>query len=270
MCNKIRHYHTGALTIAGRNYKNFLEHITIVIEDETDGGEGVGMTTIQPELTKTKSTIDFTTKLRNNTGKRYSMLQLTVYDLDGDLLGVIDSGSIEFTTTEEDDSAGAEQHECAAPGRTSISFDGTIKIVDVALYTEAMSEEPTSTADDVRLVNLSMTIGGLQLVTLPVRLNKVTHEIPDDKAQIQNISGTNYGAYTNGDVISDDPVLTSIATGSGVVAFSLESGANLYENTDGALITKATFDFANRKLNTLAVSMSVRHGFDSITAPEEP
>lgn len=263
MSAKKEHYDVGALTMAGSDYKYQLENIDIDVADTIEEGAGIGMINTEPELVKMKNTVSFKTKLPASgtyditSIAKANMLSLSVLSLGGNnILAVCESGTFTVSTTTHDVSAGAELAEWHDPGRTGIEWDLNLKIASTALFVKAMQ---TATAHNTpRLITLGMTIGGMLVSALPVRLHGSSHNIVDDGAQTQVLKGSSYGPYTSSLISSFDPILTSILTGTGLAACSLVSGANTYAFTDGTIIDKATFAFADKKLTSLDVNMIVR------------
>ena len=263
MCNKLRHYHVGALTfLTTHNYKYLASDITINTEDEVEEGAGIGQTSSQEELVKSKNTISLTTKMPVGSyngsiqGKR-KFLGATVLSLGGtDILGLIDSGSMTVTNTTEDDSGAADLFECSSPGRVKVEFDFNVKIVTNALFNRAM--QATSSPDTARLLALALTMSGLTVTNQTFRVTSVSHGVQDDRAQMQNIKGVVYGGFDNTKIACTDPLVTSILTGTSIAPFSLTLDGTPYTATEGALITKATVNFGNKKLNEISVDLDVR------------
>lgn len=263
MCNKLRHYSVGALNFAGsQNYKYLLTDISINTEDELEEGAGIGQTSSAEELVKSKNTISFTTRMPvgaygGTIQSKRKFLGATVLSLGGtSLLGVVESGSMSVTNTTEDDSAAGDLFECPAPGRVKVDFDLNVKIASVALFNRAM--QATATPDTARLIALSMTFPGLTVTAQTVRVMSVNHSVNDDRAQMQNIKCSVYGAFDNTKIACTDPIVTSILTGTSIVAFSVDLDGTPYTATEGALVNKATLNFGNKKLNEISVDLDVR------------
>lgn len=266
MCNKLRHYHIGALTfLTSHNYKYLASDISVDTVDEVEEGAGIGQTSSQDELVKSKNTISMTTKMPvgayNGTiqGKR-KLLGATVMSLGAtDLLGVIESGSMTASNTSEDDSGGADLFECSSPGRLKVDFDFNVKILSASKFIRAM--QATSNPDTARLLALSITMPGLTVTAQTIRVLNVNHSVNDDRAQMQNIKGTVYGAFDNTKIATSDPLLTAILTGNSLASFNLDLDGSAYTATEGALITKGTINFGNKKLNDISFDMDVRGEF---------
>jgi len=234
------HLDQATVTLGVTAYTHNFKTFNAVIEDQDDAGQGIGERYADPVLGKSKFTFGGQV-LRTLTGVRQSMLSFTVFTVGGtSKLGQLESGSMQGTTEIDMGEAGNDQWEYPFAMGTDITINARLKVTNTAAYMSLMTGNAAA-----RNVQVVMTMGNFS-ITMPAKLSRVTHSTDQGKIQTEEvvlkIKGSSALASTG------DPTLASAITGTASIAYSVDTGANVYTSADGCVVTSFGFDFSSGQI----------------------
>lgn len=223
------------------DYLGLFKTLDLNLDPTTENGRTVSQRYELTEVTKKKGTFSIQELITNTT--RQTGLNITIFSVGGtSYLGTLRTGQLEITTESADGSGGADEWEYPYAGGTSYRVTGELQIASTANFATLMASAGVSGLN----LAVSLAFGGL-VFQAPMKLSAVGHSINvDNVIQTQNITLMGRGTPTS--VSGGTGILARIATGTAVVAYSINTGANQYAGD--ALITKSTFGFGNGQILT--------------------
>lgn len=234
------HLDQAIITLGGTAYTKTFKSFNCLKEDMEGDGRAIGERYQDPVRTKSKFTFGGSV-LRTLAGVRQSMLSFTVFTIGGtSKLGRLESGSLSGTTVVDEFSAGNDPDEYPGAMGTDIEIRALMKITDSAEYQTIMAGNTAA-----REVLVVLTMGGAS-VTMPAKIRSVNHTTEGGKVQSEEVILTIKGSVAL--AVTGDTLLIAAIIGSAAIAFSADTGANVYSAVDGAIITSFGFTFSNGQI----------------------
>lgn len=229
------HLVVGTLTLGTGTYTKNFENCRLMLEDEVTEGRGVGERYQDEVIVGSRATFSASV-FRTVGGARQTNLTASVFSFGGtSYLGRMKSYTLTGTTVSDEGSGHADRWEYDFATGTNLQLSGTLQVATVA---ELMALQ--AGAISAKGVQVILASGGTR-VTAPMQLRSASHNIDVERIQMEDVQfgmkgSTGLAVAAVAPAVNPDPIIASLLTGTASVAWSFDSGANVYTSADGALI----------------------------------